>query len=67
MLGIPDFKLEKSVVTRRVQLMQEEGIEFRTGVHVGVKKKKKKITLPNSCCRNMMPFASPAAPLKPAI
>ena len=36
MLGIPDFKLEKSVVTRRVQLMQEEGIEFRTGVHVGV-------------------------------
>lgn len=36
MLGIPDFKLEKSVVQRRVQLMEEEGIEFRTGVNVGV-------------------------------
>jgi len=36
MLGIPDFKLEKSVVQRRVNLMADEGIEFRTGVHVGV-------------------------------
>ena len=36
MLGIPDFKLEKSVVQRRVQLMEEEGIEFRTGANVGV-------------------------------
>ncbi len=35
MLGIPDFKLEKSVVQRRVQLMEAEGIEFRTGVNVG--------------------------------
>ena len=35
-LGIPDFKLEKAVVQRRVDLMEEEGIEFRTGVHVGV-------------------------------
>lgn len=34
--GIPDFKLEKWVVDRRLHLMQEEGIEFRTGVHVGV-------------------------------
>ncbi|MDE2785028.1 MAG: glutamate synthase subunit beta [Chloroflexota bacterium] len=36
MLGIPDFKLEKSVVQRRVQLMEAEGIEFRTGINVGV-------------------------------
>ena len=36
MLGIPDFKLEKSVVQRRVNLMAAEGIEFRTGVNVGV-------------------------------
>ena len=36
MLGIPDFKLEKSVVQRRVTLMEAEGIEFRTGVNVGV-------------------------------
>ena len=34
-LGIPDFKLEKRVVQRRVELMAEEGVEFKTGVHVG--------------------------------
>ena len=36
MLGIPDFKLEKSVVRRRVELMEAEGVVFRTGVNVGV-------------------------------
>jgi glutamate synthase (NADPH/NADH) small chain len=34
-LGIPDFKLEKQVVQRRVDIMSEEGIVFRTGVDVG--------------------------------
>jgi glutamate synthase (NADPH/NADH) small chain len=34
--GIPDFKLEKSVVERRVRLMEQEGIIFRTNAHVGV-------------------------------
>ncbi|MGB3619354.1 MAG: glutamate synthase subunit beta [Catalinimonas sp.] len=34
--GIPDFKLEKWVVDRRVAVMREEGIEFKTGVNVGV-------------------------------
>jgi glutamate synthase (NADPH/NADH) small chain len=34
-LGIPDFKLEKIVVERRVQQMRDEGIVFRTGVYVG--------------------------------
>ncbi|MPZ49349.1 MAG: glutamate synthase small subunit [Dehalococcoidia bacterium] len=34
-LGIPDFKLEKLVVERRVQQMQEEGIVFKTGVYAG--------------------------------
>jgi len=33
--GIPDFKLEKSVVERRLELMEQEGIVFRTNVHVG--------------------------------
>jgi glutamate synthase (NADPH) small chain len=33
--GIPDYKIEKWVVERRVALMQEEGIEFRTSSHVG--------------------------------
>ena len=36
MLGIPDFKLEKSVVRRRVALLEAEGVVFRTGVNVGV-------------------------------
>ena len=35
-LGIPDFKLNKSVIDRRLALLTEEGIEFRTGVNVGV-------------------------------
>jgi glutamate synthase (NADPH/NADH) small chain len=34
--GIPDFKLEKRVIERRVALMEEEGIVFKTGAHVGV-------------------------------
>jgi glutamate synthase (NADPH/NADH) small chain len=34
--GIPDFKLEKSVIDRRVGLMKKEGIIFKTGVNVGV-------------------------------
>ena len=36
MLGIPDFKLEKSVVRRRLDLMTAEGVQFRAGVNVGV-------------------------------
>lgn len=35
-LGIPDFKMEKSVVQRRVDQMAAEGIIFKTGVNVGV-------------------------------
>ena len=34
-IGIPDFKLEKQVVQRRVDQMTTEGVVFRTGVHVG--------------------------------
>jgi glutamate synthase (NADPH/NADH) small chain len=34
--GIPDFKLEKWVVDRRIRLMQEEGVEFRCHANVGV-------------------------------
>ena len=35
MYGIPDFKLEKWRVWRRIRQMEEEGIEFRCGVNVG--------------------------------
>jgi glutamate synthase (NADPH/NADH) small chain len=34
--GIPDFKLEKDVLDRRIDLMREEGIAFRTSVNVGI-------------------------------
>ncbi len=34
--GIPDFKLEKWVVDRRIRLMEEEGVVFRYHAHVGV-------------------------------
>jgi len=33
--GIPDFKMEKSVIDRRVEIMKAEGIDFSTKVHVG--------------------------------
>jgi glutamate synthase (NADPH/NADH) small chain len=33
--GIPDFKMEKSHIDRRVEQMQAEGVTFRTGVRVG--------------------------------
>ena len=36
MYGIPDFKLEKWVVERRLNLMKEEGIVFKTNANVGV-------------------------------
>jgi glutamate synthase (NADPH) small chain len=34
--GIPDFKLEKWVVDRRLKLMEEEGIVFKCNANVGV-------------------------------
>ncbi|MDJ0853159.1 MAG: glutamate synthase subunit beta [Myxococcota bacterium] len=33
--GIPEFKLEKSVVDRRLEQLRQEGVSFQTGVHVG--------------------------------
>lgn len=35
MYGIPNMKLEKQIIDRKVQIMQEEGVLFRTGVDVG--------------------------------
>ena len=33
--GIPDFKLEKWVLDRRIDIWKEEGIEFKTGIDAG--------------------------------
>jgi glutamate synthase (NADPH/NADH) small chain len=34
--GIPDFKLDKQIVERRINLMIEEGVKFQTNANVGV-------------------------------
>ena len=34
--GIPDFKLEKNVIDRRITLLEEEGIVFKCNANVGV-------------------------------
>jgi len=34
--GIPDFKLEKHLLDRRIAQMRAEGVEFRVNTHVGV-------------------------------
>ena len=36
--GIPDFKLEKAVIDRRLEQLRAEGVKFRTGVFVGVQR-----------------------------
>jgi len=33
--GIPDFKLSKAVVERRLSLMEKEGVQIKTGAHIG--------------------------------
>ena len=35
-LGIPDFKLDKQVVQRRVEQLINEGVDIRTNTHIGV-------------------------------
>ena len=42
--GIPDFKMEKSHIDRRVEQMKAEGVTFRTGVMVGELPKDSKVT-----------------------
>ncbi len=34
--GIPDFKMEKSVIDRRLEVLKEEGITFACNTHIGV-------------------------------
>jgi len=42
--GIPDFKMEKSHIDRRVQQLEAEGVTIRTGVLVGAWPKDSKVT-----------------------
>ncbi len=34
--GIPDFKIDKKIIERRLKILDKEGIEFRTGINVGI-------------------------------
>ena len=42
--GIPEFKLEKRHIDRRVEQMQAEGVTFHCGVHVGLDVKAAELT-----------------------
>jgi len=42
--GIPDFKMEKSHIDRRLEQMRVEGVQFRTGIFVGKERPGKGIT-----------------------
>ncbi len=42
--GIPDFKMEKSHIDRRIEQMKAEGVVFRTGVLVGAMPEGSKVT-----------------------
>src|SRR5882757_8905497 len=52
--GIPDFKLEKWVIDRRIKLLQEEGVDFKTNHHIGInypiEKLKKEFDYICLCC-----------------
>jgi glutamate synthase (NADPH/NADH) small chain len=41
--GIPDFKLEKWIIDRRLAFLEKEGIEFVTGINVGIDYKVSKL------------------------
>lgn len=36
MYGIPNMKIDKKYVERRIELLKQEGIEFRANIHVGI-------------------------------
>lgn len=42
--GIPDFKLEKHVIERRIALMEKEGVVFKINSHVGLNINAEKLT-----------------------
>lgn len=41
--GIPNFKLEKEIIDRRIAILKEEGIQFKTNTNVGVNYSVKKL------------------------
>lgn len=41
--GVPDYKMDRALIDRRVDLLREAGVEFKTGVEVGRKPSLKKL------------------------
>jgi len=41
--GIPDFKLDKSIIDRRIKIMEREGIKFKTNICAGIDYKTAKL------------------------
>jgi len=41
--GIPEFKLEKQIIQRRVKILEKEGVEFKTRINVGIDYKVKQL------------------------
>jgi len=41
--GIPEFKLEKKIIQRRIKILEKEGIKFKTKVNIGVDYKARKL------------------------
>lgn len=41
--GIPEFKLEKKIIQRRVKILEEEGIRFKTKINIGIDYKAKQL------------------------
>ena len=60
--GIPEFKLEKRVLNRRLDLLTAEGVVFRAGVNVGERRRRRRI-----CGATSTRSCSPAAPASRAI
>lgn len=69
MYGIPNMKLDKSVVMRRVRLMEEEGVRFELGVDVGADITAEQILADYDavvlCCGAGRPRSIPAAESMP--
>ena len=51
--GIPDFKLDKAVIDRRLEQMRAEGVQFRTSTFVGTQRPGKGVV--NDADRNITP------------
>ncbi len=41
--GIPNFKMDKSIIDRRMAQLQAEGVVFRTNIHIGIHKPAKQL------------------------